>query len=184
MENWRIIEATNGTMEVSDKGNFKYLGEPYHHIRIGKTGYMMVYLKLGFGARWFLLHRVVAWHFIKNPDPLMYIQVNHIDGDKNNNSVSNLEWVTAKQNQQHRIHVLQKNMIGENNPMYGKGGEDSPVFKGYITQVDAKSGQMVGRYAGSGEAAKAVNGNASNILRVVNKTDRTYHGCYWIREEQ
>lgn len=71
-------------------------------------------------------------------------------------------------------------MRGSKNPMYGVSGEKSPVFKGYILQLD-HNGNIVGRYAGSGEAAKAVKGTPSNVLRVINK-DRTYHGFKWVRE--
>lgn len=44
------------------------------------------------------IHRIVATTFLPNNDPLNKIEVNHIDEDKTNNQVDNLEWVTSKQN--------------------------------------------------------------------------------------
>lgn len=47
------------------------------------------------------IHRLVAVKYIPNPKNLP--EVNHIDGNKSNNNVNNLEWVTKSQNQQHAI---------------------------------------------------------------------------------
>ncbi|HDX1111042.1 HNH endonuclease [Pasteurella multocida] len=51
-----------------------------------------------------MVHRLVAKAFIHCDD--FSLEVNHKDGDKNNNTIANLEWVTAKENNHHMIHVL------------------------------------------------------------------------------
>lgn len=50
------------------------------------------------------IHRLVAFAFLSNPDNLP--EINHIDGNKTNNHVSNLEWCTRKQNVEHATKVL------------------------------------------------------------------------------
>ena len=57
-------------------------------------------------------HHAVAETFIENPMSLS--SINHIDGNKTNNNVSNLEWCTAKHNTHHAIHTLLKSIGGEN----------------------------------------------------------------------
>lgn len=60
------------------------------------------------------VHRIVASAFLGIPADKS-LQVNHKDGNKRNNHVENLEWVTAKENQQHRYSVLGHSQKGENN---------------------------------------------------------------------
>ena len=50
-------------------------------------------------------HRLVASLFLHNPDPKIYTEVNHIDGNKCNNHWSNLEWVTHEQNVDHAVRT-------------------------------------------------------------------------------
>lgn len=49
------------------------------------------------------VHRLVALHFL--PNPYQYPQVNHKDGNKANNHVTNLEWCSAEQNAQHALET-------------------------------------------------------------------------------
>jgi len=63
------------------------------------TGYCFVILYKQGKANMNLVHRLVASHFLENKCKCP--QVNHIDGDKANNHVSNLEWCTALENKKH-----------------------------------------------------------------------------------
>lgn len=68
---------------------------------IDKYGYRRVLLHILGKRQKYFVHRLVAMKYIENPNNLP--QVNHKDGNKLNNNVENLEWVTAKQNIQHAI---------------------------------------------------------------------------------
>lgn len=63
--------------------------------------YQDVSLRLDGSYRYTTLHRLLAEAFI--PNPQNHPQVNHLDGNKQNNNLENLEWVTAKENSQHAI---------------------------------------------------------------------------------
>lgn len=75
----------------------------YNHIRLFKNGI----------RHNFQIHRLVAATYIENP--LNKPQVNHIDGNKSNNHVSNLEWVTQSENIRHAINTgLKSTFVHEN----------------------------------------------------------------------
>lgn len=81
-----------------------------------KDGYKKVNLQNGDGSRKvFSVHRLVLASFSPRND-MEQLQVNHIDGDKTNNTLSNLEWVTAKENVAHAFKTGLRKNIEDNNP--------------------------------------------------------------------
>lgn len=69
--------------------------------KLTNTGYEDVEIRSNKCRKKFLVHRLVALAFI--PNELNKPYVNHIDGNRLNNTVSNLEWVTGNENSMHRI---------------------------------------------------------------------------------
>ena len=86
--------------KVSDTGLItKRFSDELQKTKLHKRGYVLACVVEDGKKRWVLLHRLVAKLFIPNPHNKP--QVNHIDGNKQNNCVSNLEWVTNAENRQH-----------------------------------------------------------------------------------
>ena len=83
----RYIEYPDGKISKLDGTPLKKYISPYGYERVCING------------KYWLVHRIVAMVFIPNPDNKP--QVNHIDGNKQNNDISNLEWVTPEENMRH-----------------------------------------------------------------------------------
>lgn len=98
---WKPIPGYEGLYSVSSDGKVKSLFRYHRTLKpnVSKNGYESVELFKDKKSKRLLVHRLVAIAFIPNPENLP--QVNHKDENKRNNSVSNLEWVTAKQNMAH-----------------------------------------------------------------------------------
>lgn len=99
-EIWKDIEGYENLYQISNKGNVK-------NIRTGKllsaekSNYLSVYLYKNGYKHFYKIHRLLAKAFIPNPENKPYI--NHIDGNKFNNNIENLEWCTAKENALHAV---------------------------------------------------------------------------------
>lgn len=125
-EIWKDIAGYEGLYQVSNLGRVKRLqtrsadknGNPHYSPEIvlkpwdkHKGGYYLIGISMNNRREAKLIHRLVAEAFIPNPENKP--QVNHIDGDKRNNKVDNLEWVTNAENQRHKIDVLGKKTPAE-----------------------------------------------------------------------
>lgn len=74
---------------------------------ISRSGYFRIRLQVGLKAhKNYTIHRIIASLFIDNP--LNKPQVNHIDGNRLNNNIDNLEWVTGSENMLHSTRILSK----------------------------------------------------------------------------
>ena len=102
MEIWKAIDGTSGMVEVSNLGKVRSLLRPEKTVlksQRDQKGYRRVSVTVNRKKTTFKVHREVAKAFIPNPENKP--QVNHIDGNKENNAVDNLEWVTNRENAKH-----------------------------------------------------------------------------------
>lgn len=105
------IDLIENYYEISEKGKIyskRTSKELKYWLSPNKVGYPTVMLYLGDKKVKVPIHRLVALKYLDNPNNYNY--VNHIDGNKENNHISNLEWCTAKQNTAHLMNVLGHNM--------------------------------------------------------------------------
>lgn len=105
MEVWKYIQGFEGKYMISNTGRVKSIPrngtiktERILKLQEDKDGYLYVRLHLGHmnKRKAFKVHRLVANVFLNNP--LNLPQVNHIDENKKNNDVNNLEWCDNKYN--------------------------------------------------------------------------------------
>ncbi len=133
MEIWKYIPGYEGLYEISNFGRVKSLPK---RNRPGKTiilkptmdtqGYLYVSLYNLNKQKTVRIHPLVANNFVDGKTKLKS-QVNHVDGTKENNNSSNLEWVTGSENM---LHAVAMGLLST------KKGEENPASK--LTKINVK----------------------------------------------
>ena len=142
---WCWIKDYENIYEISNNGDIKRYYKN-GNIRILKPtknnkGYLFLSLCKKGEQKFFLIHRLIAIYFIPNPDNKPYID--HRDGDKLNNSISNLRWVS------HQENMLNKKNYGK----YKRGVNYHKQRKKFQAQININGKvKNLGRYETEDEA--------------------------------
>lgn len=176
-ELFKEVVGYEGKYAVSNLGNVMSLN--YLNTKKSKLltpikhhgGYLIVHLGEN---KIKMIHTLVAEAFIPNPEGKRF--VNHIDGNKHNNSVSNLEWVTSKENMNHAIRTGLRNPHF-NNAAFGSDNANSVHVLQYT-----KDGKLVKKWDCISDAARHFNCNPSTISNCMSGKLKTAHGFVWRHE--
>jgi hypothetical protein len=164
-EIWKDIPEFESYYQVSNLGNLKsYKGNKNGRIlkNNNKYGsYLSVFLCINGKKRSTRMHRIVAETFIPNPDNLP--EVNHIDGNRQNNEISNLEWCSHDYNVHHSMSI-HPNQIKPMND-YNRFVRPNRIWQCTL------SGEKLNLFVNSIEASKITGVCHRNILQVCNKTE-------------
>jgi hypothetical protein len=158
--------------KIIQKNFYKEVEHPYKGkilaIRMPKNKYPYVHLSKNGKITTKKIHRLVAENFILNP--LNKKEVNHIDGNKLNNKVNNLEWCTSSENKKHAFSTgLRLNEFGEK----------SHNFKGKIQVLD-KENNIIKILCGDREI-KAFGLTSCGVHAVLTGRYKTHRSYYFRR---
>lgn len=174
-EIWKDIKNFEGSYQVSNLGRVKSLSRKRNRIYgvvrerilragINRDGYACVILFNKLGKKGFKVHRLVAKAFVLNNENKP--QINHKDGNKCNNNISNLEWVTHSEN---ALHAIENNLM------------KSVKEKVKVKQLDKNTGKSLNIFNSVKEAAKNINISPSNISSCLTEKRKTAGGFCWRR---
>lgn len=164
-EIWESIKGYEGIYEVSNLGRVKSLDRDLKYsngiihkckgriikAHLNSQGYERVSLKKDGIENRFFVHRLVAIHFVLNPDPSNYDIVNHIDCNPKNNIASNLEWTTIKGNNQYAIKL---GRMDRNTKWLNNLHKSQAKFYKAIRAYDIQTGQTIKFYKALNDCKK------------------------------
>jgi hypothetical protein len=181
MEIFKKISGFEGKFLISNKGNVKresyktrnrhgeyFISEKNKKKTISRSGYYVCSL----AGKTFLVHRLIALAFIPNPNLSKYDCINHIDGNKLNNNLDNLEWCDRKQNNIHAYKTELKKGYWK-----GKSGFLNHSSK-RVEKYDLNM-NLLCVYGSASEAARFCKLHQSSISKCARGERSKYAGFIW-----
>lgn len=179
-EIWKPVKGYENVYEVSNLGNIKsikYKGGNVERVLKPQLNKKLGYLYIGLYKNGKVsqkrIHRLVAQTFIQNNDNKP--DVNHKDGNKQNNNVNNLEWCTEKEN---AIHYIKNNLrqykISELHRE--KINVSNRKKRGKVVLQYTKEGVFIREHLSAGLAAKFINTGKGNVINCCNGKLKTVKG--------
>ena len=157
--------------EVSSKGEIRrVIDKSYKKPTKGNHGYYQVTLYNEGQKKDFLVHRLVAELFIPNQSDKR--TVNHIDGDKSNNSVENLEWATYSENHKHSYDSL-------NRTAYMTGRKNELNHNSKPVEMNDINNNLIKRFPSISEAERETGILNNSIVNCLKKRTKTAGGYKW-----
>lgn len=141
---------------------------------VNPRGYRMVVLCVQGKTKAFAIHTLVAKQFL-GEHALEKSQVNHIDGNKQNNVIDNLEWVTPKENAVHARDVLHRMHIGPDNCNARAIVAYDPQTGAEVFRFDSLA-DATHHFAELGKNCRPIQ---TSIWRALQRRRQTYRGCVW-----
>ena len=176
-EVFKPIEEFDGRYLVSNLGRVKSLNYIYKgNVGILKPinhhgGYQVVHLSKDGKIYNRMVHTLVAKAFIPQEEEKPI--VNHIDGNKKNNVLSNLEWVSYKENSQHAVRIGLRDPHANNVPTGKDNSHSKPILQ------FTKDGQFVKRWECMSDAAREIGCNPCMIVNNAAGRTKSAHGFVW-----
>ncbi len=178
LEEWKDVVGYEGSYEVSNLGNVRSKNREFINKKgairkikgrlLKQMGKMNWYKSVNLSRKTFRVHRLVAQAFLPNYDNKPF--VNHIDGDKTNNTVNNLEWCTPKENSEHSV-LMGLHKYGN---LFGiEHGKSRPIF-----QYDL-NGYFLQGFLFIREASIALSISENHLSRVCSRERGSCGGFQW-----
>lgn len=175
-EEFKDVKGFEGLYKISNLGRVVSYsrGNPYFMKPVLQANkYVKVQFRKNRKFKNFRVHRLVAEHFIPNPDNKPY--VNHIDGDKSNNKVSNLEWLDESENSLHSVRVL-KNVVKRRHKTGINLYNGEKFFSTYKEVFEFLNG------INKIKESTTIKSLRTRLHTAINKNQKAY-GYYWSRHD-